>query len=102
MATRTTILRNTGLIAQAGEVVAKTGKPVVIKRARYASKSEREAAARESRSVKYDRVLKNVKVLKVVKARENNMLIATTVDSLGNVRNFNTAGLIGTHIPSLG
>lgn len=102
MATRPTVLRNTGLIAQAGEVIKSTGQPVVVKRARYADKKEREAAAREGRPVKYDRLLKNVTILSVKPAAENDMLIAFTVDPLGNKRSFNTAGLIGTHIPTLG
>lgn len=101
MATRATVLRNTGLIAQAGQEIA-DGKVVTIKRARYASKAERAAAAAEGRPVNYSRTLKNVRILSVKPAAENNMLIAFTEDGLGNKRSFNTAGLIGTHIPTLG
>lgn len=89
MATRTTVLRNTGLAAQAGEVLSKTGKQPVIRFARYTT------AAGEQK------VIKNVKIVKVEKARENHLLIVRTVDALGNFRSYNTGRLTHTQIPSL-
>ncbi len=89
MATRTTVLRNTGLVAQAGQSVAKgTGAPVV-KFARYIT------AAGEART------LKGLKVLSVGPARENGLLIMRTADALGNVRSYNTGRLTHAQITGL-
>lgn len=89
MATRVTVLRNTGLIAEAGQTVAKgTDKPK-IKFARYTTKAGD------------PRVLRNLEVLKVKEAAENGLLIAVTKDPLGNIRSYNTGRLTHTQVTTL-
>lgn len=88
MATRTTVLRNTGLITEAGQSV-RLGRKPVVKFARYTTK------AGESRT------LRNLKVIAVTPAAENGLVIVKTADALGNVRSYNTGRLTHTQVTGL-